>query len=60
MLRREFVKLIAGTAAGWPLAAGAQQAKPVIGYLGATSRSKDMSLLASFHAGLKELGFTEG
>ena len=32
----------------------------VIGYLGATSRSKDMSLLASFHAGLKELGFTEG
>jgi putative ABC transport system substrate-binding protein len=60
MLRREFVKLIAGTAAGWPLAAGAQQPKPVIGYLGATSRGKDTSMLASFHAGLKELGFAEG
>jgi putative ABC transport system substrate-binding protein len=60
MQRREFVKLIAGTAAGWPLPAGAQQPKPVIGYLGATSRNKDTSMLASFHAGLKELGFTEG
>jgi putative ABC transport system substrate-binding protein len=60
MLRREFFKLIAGTAAGWPFAAGAQQAKPVIGYLGSTSRDKDTSMLASFDAGLKELGFAEG
>ena len=59
MQRREFVKLIAAVA-GWPLAASAQQAKPVIGYLGATSRSKDTGMLASFHAGLKELGFSEG
>jgi putative ABC transport system substrate-binding protein len=58
MQRRQFVKLIA--AAGWPLAASAQSVKPVIGYLGATSRSKDTGMLASFHGGLKQLGLTEG
>jgi hypothetical protein len=42
------------------LPAGAQQAKPVIGYLGATSRGKDTHTLAAFHQGLKELGFAEG
>jgi hypothetical protein len=31
MLRREFVKLTAGAAVGWTLAAGAQQTKPMIG-----------------------------
>ena len=43
-----------------PLAARAQQPKPVIGYLGVTSRGKDTRTLASFHQGLKELGFAEG
>jgi putative tryptophan/tyrosine transport system substrate-binding protein len=63
MRRREFISSTAGAAAAlgfWPLSASAQQAKPVIGYLGATSRDKDVRALAAFHQGLKGLGFAEG
>ena len=61
MRRRDFVTLLGGTASAWPLAALAQQAMPVIGYLGPSSfeRSAGRSLLW-FKRGLAETGYVEG
>jgi putative tryptophan/tyrosine transport system substrate-binding protein len=61
MKRREFIKLLGGSAATWPLVAHAQQpTTPVIGYLGFTSAKADAYLLAPFRDALNAAGFTEG
>src|SRR5207244_4436929 len=62
MQRREFIALLGGAAAAWPLGAGAQQAGklPTIGFLGSATAATQGEWVAAFVQRLRELGWIEG
>ena len=61
MRRRDFIKVIAGSAVAWPFAARSQQpAMPVIGFLSSRSPTKSATVVAAFRQGLQESGYFDG
>jgi putative tryptophan/tyrosine transport system substrate-binding protein len=60
MRRRDLIVLLGGTAVAWSIAARAQKAMPVIGYLMAGSPGPNAPLVAAVRQGLSETGYVEG
>ena len=60
MRRRDFIRLLGGACAAWPVPGRAQQAMPVIGYFSGRSAASDRSMVAAFRSGLSETGYVEG
>jgi putative ABC transport system substrate-binding protein len=62
MRRREFITLVGGAVAGWPLATRAQQVTklPIIGFMGAATASVGSPWLAALVQGLRDLGWVDG
>jgi putative tryptophan/tyrosine transport system substrate-binding protein len=61
MRRRDFIKVVAGSVAAWPLMARAQQTElPVVGYLNNSSPDEGEQRAAAFRRGLQEAGYVEG
>jgi putative ABC transport system substrate-binding protein len=58
--RREFITLLGGAAAAWPLNAGAQGSLPIVGVAVSGSREIMQDPIAAFEAGLKDIGFVRG
>ena len=62
MKRRQFISLLGGAAAAWPLAARAQQptGQPLVGLLSPLSAAAWVHILAAFRRGMRDLGYVEG
>src|SRR4051812_32665353 len=60
MRRREFITVLGGAAAAWPLAASGQQSSMRVGFLGSSSLQAYTFRLRAFADGLKEEGYIEG
>jgi putative ABC transport system substrate-binding protein len=62
MQRREFITLLGGAAAAWPLAAGAQTSPKIaqVGFIAGASAGTTEHMVGAFRQRLRELGYVEG